>query len=291
MGAFHEVRLPARLAFGSTGGVERRTEITTLASGFERRSAPWALGRRRYLIGANLRSLDDMGPRLETLKVQGTAEGSPMACVFGRARVTGQVIWAARFLEDKAKGRAGKGGPKTVDYVYSLSFAVALCEGEIDGIGRVWADGRLMDLSGVAMRVYRGDEDQTPDSLIEAVEGDSPAYRGTAYVVFEDLPLGPFGDRVPQLSFEVFRRPRGQAARLEDLLEGVCLIPGAGEFALATEAVVRREGLTRTTSENVHNGEGRADLMASLGQLQAQLPNLRRVSLVVGWFGDDLRAG
>ena len=79
----------------------------------------------------------EVGPRLEALKVQGTAEGAPMACVFGRARVTGQVIWAARFLKAKAKGRAGKGGPKTVDYVYSLSFAVALCEGEIDGIGRV----------------------------------------------------------------------------------------------------------------------------------------------------------
>ena len=58
--AFHEVRLPARLAFGSTGGVERRTEIVTLGSGFERRSTPWAQGRRRFLIGANLRSLDDM---------------------------------------------------------------------------------------------------------------------------------------------------------------------------------------------------------------------------------------
>lgn len=58
--AFHEVRLPARLAFGSTGGVERRTEIVTLGSGFERRSTPWAQGRRRYLVGANLRSLDDM---------------------------------------------------------------------------------------------------------------------------------------------------------------------------------------------------------------------------------------
>lgn len=58
--AFHEVRLPARLAFGSTGGVERRTEITTLGSGHERRSTPWAEGRRRYLIGAGLRSLDDM---------------------------------------------------------------------------------------------------------------------------------------------------------------------------------------------------------------------------------------
>ena len=58
--SFHEVTLPARLAFGSTGGVERRTEVVTLASGHERRSTPWASGRRRYLIGAGLRSLDDM---------------------------------------------------------------------------------------------------------------------------------------------------------------------------------------------------------------------------------------
>jgi uncharacterized protein (TIGR02217 family) len=57
--SFHEVRLPARLAFGSTGGVERRTEVVTLASGFERRSTPWANGRRRFLIGAGVRSLDD----------------------------------------------------------------------------------------------------------------------------------------------------------------------------------------------------------------------------------------
>ena len=58
--SFHEVRLPARLAFGSSGGVERRTKVVTLASGYERRSSPWTQGRRRYLIGANLRSLDDM---------------------------------------------------------------------------------------------------------------------------------------------------------------------------------------------------------------------------------------
>ena len=38
--AFHEVRLPSRMAFGSTGGVERRTEIVTLASLHERRSTP-----------------------------------------------------------------------------------------------------------------------------------------------------------------------------------------------------------------------------------------------------------
>lgn len=59
MTAFHETRLPARLAFGCTGGVERRTQVTTLASGFERRSSPWAQGRRRYLIGTATRPLDD----------------------------------------------------------------------------------------------------------------------------------------------------------------------------------------------------------------------------------------
>ncbi|CAN5393294.1 TIGR02217 family protein [soil metagenome] len=57
--AFHEARLPARLAFGCTGGVERRTQVTTLASGFEQRSTPWAQGRRRYLIGTATRPLDD----------------------------------------------------------------------------------------------------------------------------------------------------------------------------------------------------------------------------------------
>ena len=108
--------------------------------------------------------------------------------------------------------------------------------------------------------------------------------------MFEDLPLGAFGNRAPQLAFEVFRRAPG-AGRLEDLLEGVCLIPGAGEFCLATEAVMRREGLTRARAENVNHVEGRADLLVSLDQLLVQAPNLKRVSLIVGWFGDDVRVG
>ena len=55
--AFSETRLPARLAFGSTGGVERRTDIVQLASGYEQRSTPWADGRRRYLIGGGVRPI------------------------------------------------------------------------------------------------------------------------------------------------------------------------------------------------------------------------------------------
>ena len=56
---FSETRLPVRLGFGSTGGVERRTDVTSLASGFETRITPWANGRRRYLIGQAIRTLDD----------------------------------------------------------------------------------------------------------------------------------------------------------------------------------------------------------------------------------------
>jgi uncharacterized protein (TIGR02217 family) len=59
MTSFHEVRFPVRLAFGSGSGIERKTEIVSLASGYERRISPWALGRRRYLIGAGVRSLVD----------------------------------------------------------------------------------------------------------------------------------------------------------------------------------------------------------------------------------------
>lgn len=58
--AFHEVRFPADLSFGSVGGPERRTDIVTLTSGFEERNTPWAHSRRRYDAGLGLRSLDDV---------------------------------------------------------------------------------------------------------------------------------------------------------------------------------------------------------------------------------------
>ena len=57
---FHDVRFPARLSFGSTGGPERLTEIVTLANGHEARNAPWAHSRRRYDAGVGVRSLDDL---------------------------------------------------------------------------------------------------------------------------------------------------------------------------------------------------------------------------------------
>ena len=58
--SFHEIRFPASLSFGSTGGPERKTEIVTLANGFEERNTPWAHSRRRYDAGLGMRSLEDV---------------------------------------------------------------------------------------------------------------------------------------------------------------------------------------------------------------------------------------
>lgn len=58
--SFHDVRFPASLSFGSVGGPERRTDVVTLANGFEERNTPWAHSRRRYDAGLGMRSLEDI---------------------------------------------------------------------------------------------------------------------------------------------------------------------------------------------------------------------------------------
>ncbi len=58
--SFHEVRFPGSISFGSTGSVERRTEVVTLVNGYEQRNTPWEQSRRRYDAGLGVRSLDDL---------------------------------------------------------------------------------------------------------------------------------------------------------------------------------------------------------------------------------------
>ena len=238
------------------------------------------------------------GARLTDFHLQGSTEGASIPAVYGRVRIAGQVIWAARFKERAVTEEidtGGKGGgpsATSTTYAYSLSFAVGLCEGEIARIGRVWANGEAFDLSQCAWRLHRGSELQEPDPLIETIEGaDAPAYRELAYIVFEDLPLAQFGNRIPQLSFEIMRATPEAGLRFEERVNGVCLIPGAGEFVYATQAVMRRMGPGQEIAENVHAEQARANLLVSLDQLEADFPNCETVLLVVAWFGDDLRCG
>ncbi len=244
------------------------------------------------LFGPGTRRIQ--GPRLTDTRVMASSEGSAIPRLWGRMRISGQVIWATNLEEvvttDTDKG-SGKGGSKTktTTYTYFANCAVALCEGDIGRIGRVWADGKPFDISGLTWRLYRGTETQAPDSLIVAKEGagNAPAYRGTAYIVFERLPLENFGNRLPQLSFEVFRGAGGA----EGKVRAVNIIPGSTEFGYDTKIITRKPAEGETDSENAHAAAETSDWSVSIGELTATCRNLEAASLVVAWFGDDLRCG
>lgn len=87
------------------------------------------------------------GPRLNDLSVQSSAYGAPIPIIFGTQRVAGNVIWAADAEEHAhTEGQGGKGGPSQdlTTYSYTRSFAVAICEGPIVGIRRIWSDSKLI---------------------------------------------------------------------------------------------------------------------------------------------------
>ena len=237
-----------------------------------------------------------IGPRLKSMDGISSSEGAGLPRVYGRARLGGQMIWATRFLErananwQYRPGSGKTGGTTTVNvtYSYSANFAIALCEGPIAFIRRIWADGVELDMTRLPMRIYKGDESQTPDPLIAAKEGsgETSAYRGVAYVVFEDLPLAPYGNRIPQLTFEIVKPVAG----LGDRIQGIDLIPGATEAGYLPTLKLNFYWIGVSEAENRHQLTAATDWSASIDALQALCPNLKSVALVVAWFGDDLRA-
>ncbi len=238
--------------------------------------------------------------RVERIRLTGAGEGDPVAQVHGRMRIGGHVIWASEFTEDVTTHGGGKGAPRqpeVKEYSYSVSLAIALCEGEITRVGRIWADGVEIGPAELTLRVYPGSHDQLPDPKMEAVEGAGqvPAYRGTAYVVFEDLDLGRFGNRVPQFSFEVVRpMPLNQPDAENAMpygIHAVALMPGSGEYALAETPVYAETGPGQSVAVNVNSPHGLTDMATSVEAMVQELPNCEAVSLIVSWFGDDLRAG
>lgn len=173
------------------------------------------------------------GPRLGEARNLSSAFGAPIPKPYGTARIAGNVIWAGPVQERKhvtvnrtSSGGKGFGGRSTTSqtvttFTYDRDFALSIGEGPINGVRRIWADGRLIynvaqgaSLGSVlasqriaqSVTVYPGDEAQLPDPLIEAHEGvgNVPAHRGMAYIVFSDFQLDDFGRRIPQLEVEVY---------------------------------------------------------------------------------------
>lgn len=167
---------------------------------------------------------DIVGPKLNDLKVQSSAYGLAIPKVYGSVRLAGNVIWASDLVETShSQDSGGKGGKSQTStwFTYSVSFAIGLCATQIQGIGRIWANGELIynnSSSDIATSIasstvsnsvtlYLGTETQTADPTMQTYlgVGNVPGYRGLAYIVFDNLQLEKYGNRMPNIEIEVFQ--------------------------------------------------------------------------------------
>ncbi len=243
--------------------------------------------------------------RLANDRITTSIEGNPIPKGYGRFRVGGSVFWATRFNQvvssSSDKVKSGKFSTRTINnqtLTYTASFALALCEGEIAGIGRIWIDGKTINLADPSLtpQIYRGTENQEPDDTMRKAENvgygtpeevqNVPAYRGLAYLVFKDFPISAYGNRIPSLEVEVFRTVQDETYA-NNLIEGVSLGPGNSEFGYDPDIIRRREiinGQASITRENRNTLHAASDWQIALETLEHSAPNCKVVSLKVPWY-------
>ena len=161
------------------------------------------------------------GPRIGDANVQTSQEGTPRPIVYGTAAVMGNLIDRGPLNKVITEERQGKGGgPVVENESLFMTFAIRICEGPIGGVLRIWEDERLVydvrpeseivqDSARYAQgfTLYLGDEDQLPDPDLESIHGagNTPAHRGSAYIVFKEKNLTERRGSIPQFRFEVSR--------------------------------------------------------------------------------------
>lgn len=168
------------------------------------------------------------GPRVSDLTTQTSTYGAVIPRIYGTDAVAGNIIWLEnnKIKETATKNKSsGKGGGRktsTRTYTYSATFAVGLCKGPIIGIRRMWVGPDLVydagssdpatitasNQSAVGWTLYVGSNTQGADPRMQATLGvaNTPAYRGLAYLVFEDFALAKYGNSLAgaQVKVEVF---------------------------------------------------------------------------------------
>lgn len=161
--------------------------------------------------------------------IGGSQYGANISRLYGTGRIAGNIIWAAKPVEHKStttttsggKGGGGEVTQVTTTYWYTCSFAVMLCAGPVFGVSKIWAGGQLIyDLSATAtagsisasntllanhLTIYTGTDTQGQDPTIVSDKGaaNTPAYRGRVVLVFRDLNLTPYNNRLPLIQAEV----------------------------------------------------------------------------------------
>lgn len=213
--------------------------------------AKWGFVAGTMLAGVLFppRALGQSHGKLDDLRVTGSGYGAMIPWVYGAGRVGGNILWSTN-LREHSRELGGKGGVPVSggrEYWYTASMAVGICRGPITRVKKIWAEDRKIydvDRSPVTTRditIYTGTETQTADPLMAATLGatNTPAYRGLAYVVIEDLNLRKWGNRIPSFSFEVEGGLTATQVRhvLDDMAVQAGLEAADCDFAAATQSL------------------------------------------------------
>jgi hypothetical protein len=180
-----------------------------------------------YAIGSTLGGYIDpekvQGPKLGQIPMQTGRDGVPIPVGWGICHTAGNIIQQNQVQEvEKEEGGGKGGGPVVVNTYYYQTFAISIMrsiQGPIASVRRIWENEKLVydvtetpaipaeDTQAFAdgIRIYLGDEAQTPDPDLEAEwgVGNCPYYRGLPYIVFVDKDLTDFGASIPQYRFEI----------------------------------------------------------------------------------------
>lgn len=143
-------------------------------------------------MGGKTSTISNSEQRILSLQVQQSSQGLTLPVVYGRARVAGNLIWYGDFttIETKTTTRqGGKGGggvkQEDISYTYEAAVMMALCEGEIKGIGRIWRDKEKFEsLSQLRLNLAKGGDEQQTWTHLQQPKHQAQAinYSGTAYI-------------------------------------------------------------------------------------------------------------
>ncbi|MFV9870294.1 MAG: glycoside hydrolase TIM-barrel-like domain-containing protein [Anaplasma ovis] len=234
---------------------------------------------------------------LKEIAIQTSTYGKMLCKVYGTAKVSGNIIWAQPIKRVKHKAVHVKHNSQSVKHTtsYHATLAIAICSGPIHRLSRMWANGKPLDLATVKHRLYKGTEDQEPDPLMFSAEKSTPAYRGIAYIVVEDLPLQDYNGTVPGFTFEVTAYPEGFLRdHVIQKIYGIHTV-GSREFSYDTETQKITQTGSIGTQEvaygtavkiNGESGYTRPNALLALDAMQGTLTNVQWVAVTVYWFTD-----
>ena len=129
--------------------------------------------------------------------------------VLGTTRLSGNIIYYDDFTphEHRSTTRTGKGGGSKhteITYTYTVACAIGLCEGPIQGIGKVWRGKEIYDYQNekIELTAYLGQHGQSPWPYVISKHPEKALpYSGLAYMAGV-VDLGEQGS-LPQFNFEI----------------------------------------------------------------------------------------